>query len=175
MLTVNKSLECIRKALVKRDESIAVAESVTSGNLQAAFSLAEEATYFYQGGMTAYNLGQKARHFDVDPIAAENCNCVSGQIAADMAVRASKIFTSDWGIGVTGYAAPVPEWDIDNVLFAYYAFAHKGECVCTGKIETSKAPMKKVQELYVKEILNAFATFIDACQPITTRVAQSTT
>ena len=48
----------IREALVKREETISVAESVTSGLIQAALSQAIDASKFYQEGITAFNIGQ---------------------------------------------------------------------------------------------------------------------
>ena len=55
-----EALNEIRDRLTGNGESLAVAESVTSGHLQAALSSAENASHFYQGGITAYNLGQNA-------------------------------------------------------------------------------------------------------------------
>lgn len=49
----------IKDLLADRKETLSVAESVTAGHLQAAFSSALEATKFFQGGITAYNAGQK--------------------------------------------------------------------------------------------------------------------
>lgn len=68
--TIKDRLLCLR-------QTVAVGESVTSGHLQAALSLGENARQYYQGGLTAYNLGQKARHLLVEPIQALECNCVS--------------------------------------------------------------------------------------------------
>jgi nicotinamide-nucleotide amidase len=47
-------IERVRRSLLKRKETIAVAESVTSGLLQAALAQAECASELYQGGITAY-------------------------------------------------------------------------------------------------------------------------
>ena len=60
------------RLLIKKKNTIAVAESVTAGNLQAVFSLAKDATAFFQGGITAYNIGQKCRHLLVEPTHAIN-------------------------------------------------------------------------------------------------------
>lgn len=56
--TLNK----IKDFLIEGKQTLAVAESVTSGHLQAAFSAATLASKFFQGGITAYNIGQKSRH-----------------------------------------------------------------------------------------------------------------
>ena len=81
-------LRSIRASLLKRKETVSVAESVTSGLLQSAFAAIPDASLFFQGGLTAYNLGQKAKHLAIEPIHAEKVNCVSQQIADQMAAGA---------------------------------------------------------------------------------------
>lgn len=157
---MEKSLEIIRKYMVDHDETLSVAESVTAGNLQAALSLAEEATYFFQGGITAYNIGQKSRHLDVDPIVSEMCNCVSEKVAVSMATSCCKLFCSDWSIAITGYAVPVPEWGVTNLLHAYYAFSYQGINVYVSKIETQHMGSKKVQQFYTSYLIKTFADFL---------------
>ncbi|MDB5207130.1 MAG: CinA family protein [Flavisolibacter sp.] len=71
--------------IIEGEETIAVAESVTSGLLQAALSQAIDVSKFYQGGITAYNLGQKYEHLNVESIHAQKCDCISEQVAGDMA------------------------------------------------------------------------------------------
>lgn len=150
-----KNINSIKEMLVKRLETLAVAESVTAGYLQAAMATAQDASQFYQGGLTAYNLGQKCRHLLIEPIHAEACNCVSDRIAREMALNVCTLFQSDWGIGITGYAAPVPE--SDKKLFAFYAIAHKGEIIAENKLEAFKDEPLTVQLFYVNEILKDLA------------------
>lgn len=158
-MKVKLSLTHIKQYMLDHQESLSVAESVTSGQLQAALSLAEEATRFYQGGMTAYNLGQKARHLGIDPIHGEAYNCVSEQIAGSMAEHVCELFSSDWGIGITGYAAPVPALKI-KTRHAYYAFAHKGEKTLVKKITAPALSIPKAQQHFVEELLKDFAAHI---------------
>jgi nicotinamide-nucleotide amidase len=160
MRETSSSLEVIRKNLVKADETLGVAESVTSGNLQAELSLAKEATEFFQGGLTLYNTGQKSRHLLVDPIIAERTNCVSDRIAQSMAVGACIFFSSDWGIGITGYAAPVPEWNVTDTLFAWYSIAYRGAVMTTQKIEVKNMAMDKTQHYFVSAVLKDFASLL---------------
>jgi nicotinamide-nucleotide amidase len=95
-------IEIVKDQLIRLGRTIAVAESVTSGHLQAALSLAENARQFYQGGLTAYNLGQKSRHLLIEPIHALDCDCVSDRIAAQMAQEAARLFSADYGLSVRG-------------------------------------------------------------------------
>lgn len=143
----------IRDQMIKKHQTIAVAESVTSGHLQVALGSAVNASAFFQGGITAYNLGQKTKHLSVEPIHASSCNCVSSVIAEQMASQVSKMFMSDWSIGITGYAAPMPEYSIDE-LFAYYAIAFKGEILSLQKVMAQKEEPMKVQVFYVNHVLS---------------------
>ncbi|NTS40703.1 CinA family protein [Flavisolibacter sp. BT320] len=127
----------IKDILTQKSQSIAVAESVTAGHLQAALSAAVEASRFFQGGITAYNLGQKCRHLQVDPILAESCDCVDEAVARTMALEVCSLFNSPYGLAITGYAAKMPEKGL-NDLFAWYAVAFRGEVVLCEKISTAK-------------------------------------
>jgi nicotinamide-nucleotide amidase len=155
-----KEINSIKDYMLRHHTTVAIAESVTSGHLQAAFSLAESAGLFFQGGMTVYNLGQKARHLFVEPIHADNVNCVSELIAEQMALQISRNFSSNYGLGVTGYAAPVPEKNI-NELFAFYAISQDGSVIRTGKIIADEADALQVQLYFVKEVIHAFSAMLE--------------
>ncbi|MBT1708194.1 nicotinamide-nucleotide amidohydrolase family protein [Fulvivirgaceae bacterium PWU5] len=150
----------IKQYMVAHEETLAIAESVTAGQLQAAISLADGASLFFQGGLTAYNIGQKARLLQVEPIHALACNCVSDRVSAQMARHVSTLFSSDWGIAITGYAAPLPECGIEETLFAFYAVAYNGEIVLEKKIETTKEGIYNVQRYYVAQILEDFGNYL---------------
>jgi len=149
----------IKEAVIRMNCSVAVAESVTAGHLQAALSLAENAMCFFQGGMTVYNLGQKARQLHVDPIEAERANCVSESVSCKMALSVAQLFVADYGIGITGYAAPVPEKGIDR-LFAYYAVALNGAILDSGRIAAPKKDALEVQLFYAAAVLEKFKSLL---------------
>jgi nicotinamide-nucleotide amidase len=148
----------VKDWMLLHNETIAVAESVSSGLLQLLLSSADQAMDFYQGGITAYNLGQKSRHLLVDPIHALSCSCVSAKVSAEMALNVCRLFTSNWGIGITGYASPVPE--SGNKLFAYYAIARNGEIIVSKKIDADKDEPAKIQLLYVENVLKELAAHL---------------
>ncbi|HMG90357.1 MAG TPA: CinA family protein [Chryseolinea sp.] len=151
-----RTLTLISKTLIKRSETLAVSESVTAGLIANHLSLASNATSFFQGGLIAYNLGQKARHLNVDPIHAEQENCVSEKVAQQMAVNVAKLFISEWGIGVTGYAVPVPALNI-KTCFVIYAFAFKGKVMTTACLDTKLRGQFQVQSFYASKIIEAFS------------------
>ncbi|MDQ0108816.1 PncC family amidohydrolase [Chitinophaga terrae (ex Kim and Jung 2007)] len=128
-----KLIDQIGKKLITRKETIAVAESVTAGLLQTGLSSGGQATSYFQGGITVYNLGQKVKHLGLDPIHGEACNCVSSDTAKVLSANCCGYFISHWALGITGYASPVPELGIEKV-FAFYAIAYNHKIVKAGKI-----------------------------------------
>ena len=155
----NKSiLEEIGKILINRKQTVAVAESVTAGLMQFSFGNIENASQFYQGGITAYNIGQKYKHLLVEPIHALNVNCVSENVSTQMAIEVNRLFNSHWGLSITGYASPVPE--SGNELFAFYGIAFKQEILKSEKLFTMEADPFKVQASYVNVILESFVNLL---------------
>lgn len=151
-------LDRLGKKLLKKKQTIAVAESVTSGLLQAALSCIADASHCYHGGITAYNLAQKFRHLDIEPIHAQEVNCVSPKIARDMALSICETFHSDWGVGITGYASPVPE--SGQKVFAYFAIACNGKIRAKGKINPVKEDAFRLQVKYVNTVLAKLAALV---------------
>jgi PncC family amidohydrolase len=149
----------IHDQLVNKEETVAVAESVTSGLLQWALASIDDATQFYQGGITVYNIAQKYRHLHIEPIHAMSCNCVSSKISEQMALQVCELFLSQWGIAVTGYAVPVPE--SGNKIFAFYAIAHKNKIIRSLQIHPTVTNPEEVQQFYAKQIIDAFVKCIN--------------
>lgn len=141
----------VKSKLAAKAETIAVAESVTGGLLQFALSSADGAREYFQGGITAYNLGQKSRHLFVEPIHAEACNCVSEKIAQQMALQVTNLFQSHWGVSVTGYASPAPE--SGGELFAYFCITNLGNVVRSGKLRPETSGFPSVQWEYVNKVV----------------------
>ena len=148
----DKDLKSIGKKLLRKKETIAIAESVTSGLLQFAFSTIKDASCFYQGGITAFNIGQKFKHLQVDPVHALAVNCVSQKVSEEMAKQVCILFKSDWGIGITGYATPEPS--SGNKVFAFYAIAYKNKVKTKGKLIPKQTKPTDVQLFYANKIMN---------------------
>jgi PncC family amidohydrolase len=148
-------IETIKTALLAHKQTLAVAESVTSGLLQAAFSQATDARQFFQGGITTYNVGQKCRQLRVEPVHALEYNAVSSQVAEEMAMHCSELFCSHYAMGVTGYAAPVPEKGIETP-YAYFTIYGNNSLLTSDKLDGWKGPALEVQLHYVRQIIKTF-------------------
>jgi len=154
ILIDDQTVHKIKDKLISRSETLAVAESVTTGILQTTLASATDASLYFQGGITVYNLGQKARHLHVNPIHAESCNCVSDQVAKEMALNVNGLFSSDWGIGVTGYATMDPAVKMKKP-FAHFAIAYKDKILAFNCLEHDLGNPQLIQYFYVNEILKA--------------------
>lgn len=157
---VQKIVDKAGRMLVKKKSTIAVAESVTSGNIQAVFSLARDATTFFQGGITVYNIGQKCRHLMVEPTHALDCNCVSKQISDQMALEVCRLFTADYGVGITGYASPVPEENI-NGLFAFVSIAKNKKVLLSRKVRAEISEPRQVQLFYTYKVIELLTSVLN--------------
>lgn len=125
--------------------TLAVAESLTCGHLQASIGAISGASEFFLGGITAYTLDEKVRHLGVDRAAAAAVNCVSDAVARQMARGACALFGSDVGLATTGYAEPSPGAGVASP-FAFWAIARRtadngyqlrsGRVVCPGMTRT---------------------------------------
>lgn len=144
-------LEYISQSLMTADETISIAESVTSGCLQLAFSQMPNASLFYHGGMTAYTLSQKIKLLNVDRQEAEECDSVSEKIVETMALNVAKIFNTEWSIATTGYCTPIR--NSSYKIFTFFSFSYKGEIVLTKKLELHPKTQPLNAQLYYTEFI----------------------
>lgn len=133
----------ISRLLQGRKQTIAIAESCTAGLIQNALSQATDATSFFQGGMTLYNLGQKAKHLHVNPVFAEACNSVGKEISDKMAMEVALAFNAELGLAITGYAQPVSVLSIDD-CYAYIAVSEYSKIILSKRIKGD--PSKSLSE-----------------------------
>lgn len=129
----------LKDLLTNNKLTIAVAESLTCGLVQSKIGEISGASGFLEGGITTYNLEQKVKFLCVDEFHAKSVNCVSQQVATEMATNVSRIFGSNIGIGTTGYAEPYPEAEV-KIPFGFYAIylnlkTNESPALVTNKIQ----------------------------------------
>lgn len=155
MIFNKERIQQLADCLIKKKHTVAVAESVTGGFLQAALSTAAYASQFFQGGITAYNIHQKYTHLHINLANATACNCVSEQTAGEMAMTVGRAFSSNWGISITGYASPVPGHDMQE-LFAWYAIVFANEPVSSGILTSTIEDPVDIQLAYTNQLIEKF-------------------
>lgn len=143
--------------------TLAVAESLTCGRIQAVIGSVSGASDFLLGGITAYSLDQKVRHLGVDAAAARACDAVSAEVATQMALGACRLFDSDFALATTGYAEPNAARGIADPI-AYWAVARKSGSespyiVSDGCLERPGLDRVAVQMEVTSEVLAA----LEAC------------
>jgi len=144
---MEKHIDEIRKFCIANNETIATAESVTAGYIQWLLSTAVSSQDFFQGGITVYNCAQKTRHLGVEPINALKYNGVESSIALRMARECCRLFCSSIGIGITGFAAPDPKYDIQTP-FSFIAIVYKETPLYLGKVAATKSVFTDIQKEY---------------------------
>jgi nicotinamide-nucleotide amidase len=143
--------------------TLAVAESVTSGRLQARVGSIPGASTFFLGGLTAYALDSKVNLLGVGRAAAAAVNCVSAGVAEEMACGVCARFGSDLGVATTGYAEPAPEFGV-RTPFAWWAVARRradGRCtVHSATLECPGASRVETQDQVATAALAGLVEFL---------------
>ncbi len=153
------------KALLLRQPrlTLAVAESLTSGQVQARIGAVSGASGYFLGGLTAYSLAQKVRHLGVNRAHARRVNSVSQRVAVEMAQGACALFGADLAVATTGYAEPSPADQIKTPL-AWWALCHRHRggkaTVISGLVEMPGAARVAAQERVAAEVLAALVTYL---------------
>ena len=137
--------------------TLAVAESMTCGRVQARIGSVSGASDFFLGGITAYTLDQKVRQLGVARIAASAVNSVSAEVAEQMARGVCGLFGSDLGVGTTGYAEPSVA-PVVPVPFAWWALARR-RCDGTFKVRSGRVDCPGLARVAAQERVAEAALF----------------
>lgn len=145
--------------------TLAVAESLTAGCLQALIASVDGASEYFVGGITCYSLAQKIRHLGLDADLVNGCNGVSRQVAEGMARGTLSLFGSDIALATTGYAAACPERQV-AAPFAFWAIAQKNTdgslSERSGRFDFPALPRTEVQravaEMVLRELLGCLTS-----------------
>ncbi|MFC0623619.1 CinA family protein [Kribbella deserti] len=94
----------IATRVLKSGQTVAVAESLTSGNLASHLGAAPDASKWFAGGVVAYAAEVKFQVLDVEPGPVVTAKC-----AGEMARGVVRLLGSDLGVSITGVGGPDPE------------------------------------------------------------------
>jgi nicotinamide-nucleotide amidase len=143
--------------------TLAAAESMTCGRVQAKVGEISGASEFFLGGLTAYSLEQKVRHLEVNRAAAKRVNCVSADVALEMARGVCRLFGSDLGVATTGYAEPSAAEGVTAPL-AWWALAHRvrGRFVAlrSGRVECPGAKRVAAQTIVAEAVMAELVAYL---------------
>ncbi|UTX49374.1 CinA family protein [Chryseobacterium sp. MA9] len=148
-------LDYISTSLITIGETVSIAESVTSGLVQLAFSQMPNSSLFYKGGITAFTLPEKLRFLDSNRIEEQGNNFETQHMADIMATKVAMSFGTDWGISSTGYASSTRNSGFH--IFSFCSFSYKGDIILSKRIELNdKIQALDAQLYYTEFILGSF-------------------
>jgi nicotinamide-nucleotide amidase len=96
-------------ALVEREETLAVAESLTGGLLAATVVEVAGVSSVFRGGLVVYATDLKTSLAGVPAGVLADRGPVDPDVAAALAQGARERCGADWGLGTTGVAGPEPQ------------------------------------------------------------------
>ncbi len=150
---------CLREPVT----TLAVAESLTGGRVQAAITAVSGASGFFLGGITAYSLDQKVALLGVKRAPAAKVNAVSAEVAAQMARGAASAFGAGLAVATTGYAEPSPAHGVDEP-FAFWAIAHRVSArrwrVVTGRVVCPGMKRNAVQQCVADAVIAELVAYL---------------
>lgn len=93
-------------ALTSRGVTLATAESLTGGQLAAAFTAVPGASACFVGGVVSYATAVKISVLGVSPAIIEEYGAVSAECAAAMASGVRTLLAATYALATTGVAGP---------------------------------------------------------------------
>ncbi|MBI5424080.1 MAG: CinA family protein [Opitutae bacterium] len=158
--------EQLKKLLAKKPRlKLAAAESLTGGNVQALITSVSGASDYFVGGITAYTLDEKVRQLGVTRRHAKAVNCVSQQVAVEMAIGACQLFDADLAVATTGYAEPSAKHRIKHPM-AWWALVHvkRGGKVAavSGTVELIGASRVEAQQKIAESVVGMLVAYLES-------------
>jgi nicotinamide-nucleotide amidase len=152
------------KKLILREPALtlAVAESLTAGQVQARIAAVSGASDYFLGGVTAYSLAQKVKLLGVNRTHARSVDCVSQRVAVEMAAGACQLFGADLAVATTGYAEPAPKQRV-RTPHAWWALCHRhrgAAVILSGLIEVPGTDRVTVQERVAETVLVELVNYL---------------
>lgn len=143
--------------------TLAVAESLTGGQVQAAITAVSGSSGYFLGGVTAYTLAQKVKLLGVSRAHAKKVNCVSQGVAVEMAAGACELFGADIAVATTGYAEP-SKADGVKAPMAWWALCHRQRggrvAVLSGLVELPGAGRVEAQQRVAAEVIARLVEYL---------------
>lgn len=158
--------EQLKKLLAQKARlKLAAAESLTGGHVQALITSVSGASDYFVGGITAYTLDEKVRQLGVTRAHAKKVNCVSQQVAVEMAMGACQLFDVDLAVATTGYAEPSREHGIKHPM-AWWALVHvkRGGKVAavSGTVELIGASRVEAQQKIAESVVGMLVAYLES-------------
>ncbi len=98
--------QAIGELLIKKNATLATAESCTGGNIAHLLTLNSGSSAYFKGSVVAYANEVKEQVLGVNHDTLQKYGAVSEQTAKEMALGVRKVVGTDFGVATTGVAGP---------------------------------------------------------------------
>lgn len=113
----------VGQLLIKRGETLAVAESCTGGGIGQMLTTVPGSSGYFLGGIISYDNGIKTSLLKVNVDDLAKWGAVSGQVAQQMAQGVRESLGASWGLSITGIAGPGGGTETKPVGLVYIGLA----------------------------------------------------
>ncbi|WP_263165190.1 CinA family protein [Streptomyces sp. SCSIO ZS0520] len=146
----------VLRLLQARQQTLAVAESLTGGLVASDLTSVAGASAVFRGSVTAYATELKQRILGVDGALLAARGAVDAQVAGEMARGVRAVLGADWGLATTGVAGPEPQ-DGQPVGTVFVAFAGPSgeEKVAALRLNGDRAEIRRESARSVLTMLRA--------------------
>lgn len=153
-------LSAIGQKLIAENKTVSVAEEVTAGFLQLAFSQIENSSLFFKGGITVVNIEDAAAKLGLKGKTNRSCPELIQEIVEMAALKVSDIFKSDWAIGAAGFV--VPKRGSGFKLFVDYTLCYDHQIMLTDRFEIENGTeISAAKVSFAEHILDHFKRTIE--------------
>ncbi len=148
----------INTSLIKKQKTIAVAESCTGGLLSEALTRLSGSSKFFILGVIAYSNQAKESILKVPLSLITSKGAVSKEVAYYLAKNVRKIARADFGIGITGIAGPGGGTPKKPVGTVFICVDSTNKIIC--KKLHFKGSRKEIREKSAQESLKLLKTVL---------------
>lgn len=155
-----KLSEKLGKLLIKKDMSLAVAESCTGGMIGGVITAVAGSSRYFRGGVIAYDNSVKHDLLKVPQSTIDKFGAVNGETVRAMARGAQRLLRTDCAIAVSGIAGPGGGTNEKPVGLVYIGIAVKRniwdfECRFKGtrqqiRLKAVEHALKRLYQLLIK-------------------------
>ncbi len=141
--------------LVKTGETLAVAESLTGGEISSRITNIPGISKYFLGGICAYANDVKINLLGVDSETIKNYGAVSDQCATEMLKGILHQTGANWGVATTGIAGPTGATSKKPLGLVYIAVGTKDMFSCEvfrfsgDRLQIKNQAVKKALEMLV--------------------------
>jgi nicotinamide-nucleotide amidase len=130
MAMLERIFQQAHNKLIRRKQTIAVAESCSGGGLSSKLTKHPGASRYFLLGVVAYSNGSKVKILGIPQKIIAKYGAVSNQVAVLMARNIRKKAKADLGISITGLAGPTGATANKPIGLVFISLSSKNKNIC---------------------------------------------